>query len=1135
MINITIDGKKIQCEPNKTIYEIAKENNIEIPKICDADFIQEGVSCDICLVNIVGNEGLSDASTTVAKDGMKIFTDSRSVNRARKISLELLLSDHYANCEAPCKTACPLNLDIQTLLSHISDDETDSALKIISQTLPLPYTISKLCPGYCENQCYRSFVDESIKIKEIVNYLSDKLANIREPIDKIKKNGKKIAIVGAGISGLICGFELSKKGYDVQIFESMPEAGGKLRYYLPEFIIPKDILKKEIENLQIYGMKIKTNTSLGKDISLNKLSSQYDAVYLATGLQKKNIPKLKNLGKTKSVIYANDFLTDYHLGKKTKLGKDVTIYGNNDTALYCARIIKRIDANLNVSIYTNHYSETDMFDNEKLTVAKSENINVIKNKRPIHIKKEKGKKFSLLLKNLTDDTTEIKKTDTFILAFEPKAEIGLFHGKLKKISLPLNSDKKLRVSISSHYTGIKNIFAGGNLILERTRSISHIILDAQKAASSIDNYLSNNKPQNIAYHFNSYKETDISQMDKNLFLNYKKQKHIPKKIISYPKSKSKIPIETEIKLVDDDIKNEAKLCLNCGCLIQSTCNLKKYAEKYKAEPQNYTGKRNKYPIDESHPFITFDPNKCIKCGLCIEVCQDIAGKSIFGFIDKGFGTYIAPELGLPLKETDCLSCGKCTEICPTAALYPKNINYTLNSLTYEETYQNCGLCGLGCEIKVKSQSGKVKIISPSGNGINKNNLCFEGKFAWQIFESDKRIKKPYIRVDKTNDWQEKKPIWIEEENLAKISKIIKNQLSASQKNAIYVDPVASLEETLMLKEIADKLNANLYSFTSDKTFMNSFYNTIYTEKNFNDLYLAKSIVIIGNIPLVLRSVIRELQKKGKKLIIITEEKNKFNHFADILLDSSNINLTLEKIIEYNNLDCSCSDVNCDCNTEQILQVDLPPKTVFVYNKHRVSEQVIANILRLSYQICSEYTPGSGLFEVSDFINTKAFIKMKIPKYSLQLADTVFLYGTMPNSEQLKWLEKSKFVISFDTHLEDDCIADIFIPKPDYLSIDAKAIADDLRVVNFKNVKKENYFENILTIFKNAGLLTKKQSSPEYWNKKADEFIKSLPKPVSFDENRLAELIESIDNVKEKVLRYYPVYYFEINKLKKYIK
>ena len=168
MINITIGGKKIQCEPNKTIYEIAKENNIEIPKICDADFTQEGVSCDICLVNIVGNEGLSDASTTVAKDGMKIFTDSRSVNRARKISLELLLSDHYANCEAPCKTACPLNLDIQTLLSHISDDETDSALKIISQTLPLPYTISKLCPGYCENQCYRSFVDESIKIKEIV-------------------------------------------------------------------------------------------------------------------------------------------------------------------------------------------------------------------------------------------------------------------------------------------------------------------------------------------------------------------------------------------------------------------------------------------------------------------------------------------------------------------------------------------------------------------------------------------------------------------------------------------------------------------------------------------------------------------------------------------------------------------------------------------------------------------------------------------------------------------------------------------------------------------------------------------------------------------------------------------------------
>ena len=422
-------------------------------------------------------------------------------------------------------------------------------------------------------------------------------------------------------------------------------------------------------------------------------------------------------------------------------------------------------------------------------------------------------------------------------------------------------------------------------------------------------------------------------------------------------------------------------------------------------------------------------------------------------------------------------------------------------------------------------------IKPSENDFNKNNLCFEGKFGWQVFENNNRIKLPQIRVDKTNDWQEEKPIWKPEKNLTKIAKIIKSKIRNMQRKAIYIGPTATIEEVLLLKEIAKKMDAEISSFFMEKTVMDKFYNTIYTEKKYSDLKKAKVIVLVGEIPLVLKSVLRTMQKLGKKIIIINQEKNAFNDFADILLDSAPINNTLEKIIEYNNLDCNCADIDCNCEAEDILPVDLPPQTMFIYNKFRVSEQTMANILRLSYQICSEYKEGSGIFEISDFINAKGFIRMNIKKYSLQISDFVLLYGAMPNSEQLKWLEKSKFVISVDTHLEDENIADIFIPRPDYLSMNGTALADGSRIVKFKNVKKEKYFENILHIFKNAGLLNKEQSKPDYWLKKAKELIDNLPEPKVYDENHLAEIIESIEDVNEKVSRYYPVYYFEINKLK----
>ena len=137
--------------------------------------------------------------------------------------------------------------------------------------------------------------------------------------------------------------------------------------------------------------------------------------------------------------------------------------------------------------------------------------------------------------------------------------------------------------------------------------------------------------------------------------------------IEIPKAKSTF-IEVELGFTETDAQCEAERCLECGCQVNETCFLRKYATDYEVDPVRFFGSFNRHPIDNSHPYILRDANKCVNCGRCIRTCAEIQGAAVLGYIYRGFPTVVAPEFGQSLTETTCESCGKCINVCPVGAL-----------------------------------------------------------------------------------------------------------------------------------------------------------------------------------------------------------------------------------------------------------------------------------------------------------------------------------------------------------------------------------------------------------------------------------------------------------------------------------
>ena len=265
------------------------------------------------------------------------------------------------NCKnRPCVGGCPVNIRIPEFIAKVAEGDFEGAYEVITASSSLPAVCGRVCPqeSQCEKYCVRGIKGEPVAIGRLERFVADwHNANSNKKPQKPESNGHKVAVVGSGPSGLTCAGDLAKLGYEVTVFEALHTAGGVLVYGIPEFRLPKDIVKKEIETLKALGVKIETNVIIGKTISVDELLDEYgfESVYIGSGA---GLPKFMNIKgeNLKGVYSANEFLTRVNLMKAYKPdsttpiqhGKHVMVVGGGNVAMDAARSAKRLGADVTI-------------------------------------------------------------------------------------------------------------------------------------------------------------------------------------------------------------------------------------------------------------------------------------------------------------------------------------------------------------------------------------------------------------------------------------------------------------------------------------------------------------------------------------------------------------------------------------------------------------------------------------------------------------------------------------------------------------------------------------------------------------------------------------------------------------------
>jgi formate dehydrogenase major subunit len=346
LVKLEIDGRRVTADGNQTILEAARQHGIDtIPTLCHDQQLEPFASCFVCVVKVKGARSLLPACSTKVSNGMVVETSSLEVRQSRKAALELLLSDHYADCIGPCQLSCPAEIDIQGYIALAAIGKYKDAIALIKASNPLPSVCGRVCTRPCEVKgCRRTLLDEAVGIDYIKRYISDLDLNSPDVYRPAVagRNGRKVAVVGAGPAGLSAAYYLAIRGYGVEIFEGQPEPGGMLRYGIPEYRLPKDVLDLEIAQILALGPKLTTNMVLGKDFTIASLKRDgFDAVFLGIGAWRSSLMRVQNEN-ANGVLSGIEFLKNFGLRRKIDIHGTVAVVGGGNTAIDCARTALRL-------------------------------------------------------------------------------------------------------------------------------------------------------------------------------------------------------------------------------------------------------------------------------------------------------------------------------------------------------------------------------------------------------------------------------------------------------------------------------------------------------------------------------------------------------------------------------------------------------------------------------------------------------------------------------------------------------------------------------------------------------------------------------------------------------------------------
>jgi formate dehydrogenase major subunit len=825
-LNIILNGKNVKGNQGETILQLAKRNGLEIPTLCNDPRLKPFSSCYVCVVQVEGIKNLQPSCSTLLKEGMKIETQNEKIKKARKTALDLMISNHYADCEAPCKQRCPANVDVQGYIALIEKGLYSEAIGLIKQTNPLPAICGRVCVRPCELACRRNYLDEGAAVG--IDYLKrfaadqDLLSKARYIPKVAKSTGKKVAIIGAGPGGLSTAYFLQQKGHQCDIYEANSNPGGWLRYGIPEYRLPNDILDKEVRAVTELGVNIIYNKKLGENLSYKELKSGYDAVVLTIGSQRGTTIGCEG-DDAENVFSGIDFLRNMEItGQKYDFkGKTVAVVGGGNTAMDCCRTSIRCGAEKVYVIYRR--TEKEMPANPiEIHESKIEGVEYLFLTNPLRVNKDKDGK----MKSMTCIKMELGEPDSSgrrrpvpvagsevdieldyaLAAIGQKTEVS-FLDDINKFA----SEGKLEVTKwgdvdadkTTLQTGIKSVFAAGDGVTGPA-TIIEAVAQAKIASRSCHQYLMGEELKPEPKEFVSRKD-NFKELSKSDFLErYQQQLREEMPVL---KADGRMNFnEVELGYANEKVaKHETERCLECGCTEFFTCDLKKYSTEYQADQKHYEGDFNSYNIDFSHPYIEIDNNKCILCARCVRICKEVVGANALGLVNRGFKTYVAPSMGNSLTETNCESCGLCISTCPTGAI-TENFKFKPGPVKLTSFNTLCKYCSVGCEVEYHYRGSFVWKVTGKEGQVNKDgNICRYPKFGYQIMHDTNRITQPMFRVDnkfETITWQ-------------KAFEIIIDEIKGSEPNetGFFAGARLSNEEMYLIQKLA-RIGANTNNITS---------------------------------------------------------------------------------------------------------------------------------------------------------------------------------------------------------------------------------------------------------------------------------------------------------------------------------
>ena len=758
-ISLVIDHIATQVELGTTVLAAASDAGIHIPSLChNAEH-----PCQLCVVQIEGRKGLLRACSTQAEEGMIVATQSDSVRSHRKKMLELKLSRHYGDCVPPCSLTCPAHINIQGYISLTAQGKYLEALRLIQEKNPLPLSTGRVCPHPCEAMCRRILVDDRVPINHLKRFVADHVMHFEAStiFKPVPPTGHSAAVIGGGPAGLSAAYCLAREGHAVTIFEAMPELGGMLRYAIPEFRLPKNILDREIGNIAEAGIHVRTGQRLGTDFTLEDLTREgFEAVFISTGAwqTRKMGIEGENL---EGVLSGLEFLKNVRMGQDISVGKRVAVIGSGNSALAVAQSCLRMGAEEVTIVYRHRWRrskerrlEIPAREHEVIrTVAEA--IKMFLVATPTRIMRD-GKKLKLEL--LRTDLGEPEETgrrrplplpgselvmieaDNIIVAIGQRPDLS-FVSPISKTGELAVSEDFLVVDPDTFETNIKGIFAGGEVV-SGPRTVIEAIAAGQKAAGSMHSFLTGTPITPSPMEVNVTRGANLHDVATKNFDGIQPQpgERIPERPVN---TRVRDFCEYTLGFSEDVALREAGRCLGCGCVAVSKCELRRLATAYDADLSVLrTPGEPQYEIDNSHPFITIDPNKCIFCQRCKNNCEYQAMELDATEFDEND---LPLNLLIRLNER-CTSCGKCVDSCPTGALVKNYVTLPipLNELRRVKTV--CAYCGCGCNLTLNvNGESLVEVSSDPNHAPNFGNTCVKGRFGYAFVHHPKRLKVPLVR------------------------------------------------------------------------------------------------------------------------------------------------------------------------------------------------------------------------------------------------------------------------------------------------------------------------------------------------------------------------------------------------------